>query len=109
MGELSNVRSHIVLKCLFLARIGRPDVLWSVSKLAREVTTWTRACGKRLARLSSYIHHPRNFSQHCHVGSTAKSADLVYFKILISQMILKIQTRPRGARCVFSGVALSYP
>ena len=35
VGELSKVCSQIVLKCLYLARIGRPDVLWSVNKLAR--------------------------------------------------------------------------
>ena len=31
------------------ARIGRLDILWSVSKLARAVTEWTRACEKHLA------------------------------------------------------------
>ena len=35
VGELSEVCSQIVLKCLYLARIGRPDILWSVNKLAR--------------------------------------------------------------------------
>ena len=30
VGELSNTCSQIVLKCLYLARIGRPDILWSV-------------------------------------------------------------------------------
>ena len=39
---------HIVLKCLYLARIGRPDILWSVNKLARSVTKWTQACDRRL-------------------------------------------------------------
>ena len=38
VGELSNACSQIVLKCLYLARIGRPDILWSVNKLARSVT-----------------------------------------------------------------------
>ena len=38
VGELSEVCSQIVLKCLHLARIGRPDILWSVNKLARSVT-----------------------------------------------------------------------
>ena len=33
VGELSKVCSQIVLKCLFLALIGRPDILWSVNKL----------------------------------------------------------------------------
>ena len=55
--ELSKVCSKIVLECLYLTRIGRFDILWSVSKLARAVTKWTRACDKRLERLISHIHH----------------------------------------------------
>ena len=57
VGELSQVCSQIVLKCLYLARIGRPDILWSVNKLARSITKLTKACDKRLNRLISYIHH----------------------------------------------------
>ena len=57
VGELSQVCSQIVLKCLYLERIGRPDILWSVNKLARSITKWTKACHKRLNRLISYIHH----------------------------------------------------
>ena len=72
VGELSEVCSHIVLKCLYLARIGRPDTLWSVNKLARSVTKWTQACDRRLARLISYIHHTNDFRQYCHVGNTAQ-------------------------------------
>ena len=34
VGELSRTCSQIVLKCSYLARIGRPDILWSVNKLA---------------------------------------------------------------------------
>ena len=57
VGELPTVCPQIVRKCLYLARIGRPDILWSVNKLARAVTKWTKACDKRLSRLISYIHH----------------------------------------------------
>ena len=57
VGELSKVCSQSVLKFLYLARIGRPDILWSVNKLARSITKWTKACDKRLNRLISYIHH----------------------------------------------------
>ena len=32
MGEVSHVRSQIVLSCLYLARIGRPDILWAINK-----------------------------------------------------------------------------
>ena len=56
VGEMSTVCSQVVLKCLYLARIGRLDILWSVNKLSRAVTKWTRACDKLLARLISYIH-----------------------------------------------------
>ena len=54
VGELSEVCSQIALTCLYLARIGRPDILWSVNKLARSVTKWTGACDIRLARLISF-------------------------------------------------------
>ena len=53
VGELSTVCSQMVLKRLFWARIGRPDILWSVNKFAQAVTKGTRACDKRLARLIS--------------------------------------------------------
>ena len=41
VGELSHVCSEIVLHCLYLARIGRTDVLRSVNKVARSITEWT--------------------------------------------------------------------
>ena len=53
--EFSTVCPQIVRKCLHLARIERPDILWSVNKFARALTKWTKACDKRLARLISYI------------------------------------------------------
>ena len=67
LENLSNACSQIVLKCLYLARIGRPDILWSVDKLARSITKWTKACDKRLNRLISYIHHACEYKQYCHV------------------------------------------
>ena len=80
VGELSKVRSQIVLKCLHLARIGRPDILWSVHKLARSITKWTKACDKRLSRLISYIHYTSEHKQYCHVGNTAKQCRLGLFQ-----------------------------
>ena len=81
VGELSNVCSQIVLKCLYLARIGRPDILWSVNKLARSITKWTKACDKRLNRLISYIiHHTCKYKQYCYVGNTAEQCRLGLFQ-----------------------------
>ena len=80
VGELSKISSQIVLKCFFLARIGRPDILWSVNKLPRSITKWTKACDKRLNRLISYIHHTCENKQYCHVGKTAKQCRLGLFQ-----------------------------
>ena len=80
VGELSQVCSQIVLKCLYLARIGRPDILWSVNKFARSITKWTKACDKRLCRLISYIHHTCEYKQYSYVGNTGKQCRLGLFQ-----------------------------
>ena len=80
VGELPKVCSQIVIKCLYLARSGRPDILWSVNKLARTVTKWTRPCDKRLARLISSFHHTSGLKQYCHVGNTAQQCRLGLFQ-----------------------------
>ena len=80
VGERTQVCSQIVLKCLYLARIGRPDILWSVSKLARSFKKWTKACDKRLCRLISYIHHTCECKQYGDVGNTAKQCRLGLFQ-----------------------------
>ena len=79
VGELSHVCSQIVLKCLYLARIGRPDILWSVNKLARSITKWTKACDKRLNRLISYIYHTCEYNNIV-MGNTAKQCRLLLFQ-----------------------------
>ena len=73
IGELWEVCSQIVLKCLYLARSG---IIRSVNNLARAVTKWTQACDRRLARLISYIHHKNDYRQYCHAGNTAQHCRL---------------------------------
>ena len=80
VGELSTVCTQIVLKCLHLVRIGRPDILWYVNKLARAETKWTKACDKRSARLISYIHNTCECWQYCYVGNTAQHCRLGLFQ-----------------------------
>ena len=78
-SKLSQVCSQVVLTCMYLARIGRPDILWSVNKLARSVTNWTQSCDKRLARSISCIHHISDYRHCCHVGNTAHHCRLGLF------------------------------
>ena len=80
VGELSKVCSQIVLKCLYLARIGRPDILWSENKIARSITKRTKACDKRLTHSMSYIQHTSEFKQYCHVGNTTQQSRLGFFQ-----------------------------
>ena len=80
VGELSAVCSQMVLKCFYLARIGRPKFLWSVNKLARAVKKWTKSCDKRLVRLILHTHHTSAYRHFCYVGNTAQKCRLVLFQ-----------------------------
>ena len=109
VGELPKVCSHIVLTCLCLARIGRPDILWSVDKLARSITKCTKACGKRLSRLISYIHHKCEYIQYCRLETLPNNADWDCFKTLTSREILKIPNPLLEEHCEFSEGTRSCP
>ena len=43
VGELSKVCSQFILNSFYLARVGRPHILWSVNYLARGITKWNKA------------------------------------------------------------------
>ena len=102
VGELSKVCSQIVLKCSYLARIGRPDILWSVNKLARSITKWTKARDKRLSRFISYIHHTCEYKQYCHVGNTGKQCRVGLFQDSDFAGDLEDSKSPLGGTlCVF--------
>ena len=101
-GELSQVCSQIVLKYMYLARIERLVFLWSVNKLARSITKWTKACDKRLNRLISYIHHTSEYKQNCQVGKTAKQCRLGLFQDSDSARDLEgSKSTSGGTLCVF--------
>ena len=106
LGELSKACSQIVLKCLYLARIGRPDSLWSVNKLARSVTKWTRACDKRFSRLISYIHHTCEYKQYCYVGNTARQCTLGLFQDSAFAGDLEAPREVRTQRTMYKGQAI---
>ena len=103
VGELSKVYSQIVLKCLYLARIGRLDILWSVNKLARSITKWTKACDKRLNRLISYIFITRvNTNSIVMWEIPHNNADCDYFRTLTFAGDLEdSKSTSGGTLCVF--------
>ena len=88
VGELSQVCSQIVLKCLYLARIGRPDILL--------------ICDKCLNRLISYIHHTCEYKQYCYVGNTAKQCRLGLFQDSdLTRDLEDSKSTSGGTLCIF--------
>jgi len=67
-GLLYPVAARIVRKVLFLARVNRPDLIWTVNAFARMVTQWNVACDKHLHRLMSYIRCAKQLRMHCVLG-----------------------------------------
>ena len=94
VGQFSTVCSQVVLKYLYLARICRPDFLWSANKTCSCGHKWTKACDKCLARLISYIHHTSEFRQYC-------------WKTLILQETLRTRSQHQEESYAFSEVARS--
>jgi hypothetical protein len=78
-GQLSSDSCKIVLQALWPARLARPEILWTVNTLAREVTKWTVACDKRLERLISYMHHHASDVQISFVGDTPADCGLFLY------------------------------
>ena len=94
--ELSN-RTIQQLYQVSTPRVRKLVFLWSVSKLTRSITKWTKVCDKRLSRLISYIHHTCEYKQYCHVGNIGKDC----FKNPILQEILMTQNPLLEEHCVF--------
>ena len=67
-GILTRSAAKIVLKCLWIARLTRLDIMWTVNYLARNVTKWTKACDKRLLRLISYINCTSDLVLYAYIG-----------------------------------------
>ena len=59
--------------------MGRPDLLWSVNDLARNVTKWSVACGKRLHRLISCTECTTDWVQTCIVGDRPEQCKIAMF------------------------------
>ena len=78
-GALSAERAKIVLMALWPARMARPELLWTVNRLAREVTRWTKACDKRLRRLIEYMWWHQTDVQISFVGDPPHKCGLFLF------------------------------
>ena len=59
--------------------MNRPDILWTVNMLAREVTKWNKACDKRLHRLMCYLNCTSHQVLTCFVGDPPENCRIALF------------------------------
>ncbi len=78
-GHLPLDAAKIIIQGLCGAHLVRFELLWPVCTSAREVSRWTRVCGKRLHRLMCYIHHTPDHSLESFVGDDAQHCHVVLF------------------------------
>ena len=60
--------ARVIMKIMYGARMARPDLLRTVSYLARFLTKWNEDTDKRLQRLMSYIHHSYSYRMYAYMG-----------------------------------------
>ena len=51
----------------------------AICSIARQLARWMRACGKRLHRLVSYVHHTQEHSLESFVGDKPEDCHVVLF------------------------------
>ncbi len=75
-GVLSTMAVRILMKVLYAARIGRWDLLRSVTYLSRRVTRWTPDCDRRLLKLMMYINCTVDHMAEAFTGESMNSCQL---------------------------------
>ncbi len=65
------------MKCLYVARFVRFDLLWPTGNLARTVSKWIKACDRRLHRLMCYLHSTLDHSLEAFIGDAPEDCHVL--------------------------------
>ena len=68
------------MKCLWLGRLARPDIVKPIGDLATQVQKWSRNCDKALFRLVCYIHSTLG---HRLIGTVGDSAADIWLRLYV--------------------------
>ena len=60
-GELAPNACKLLMKALWLGRLGRPDIIKPIGNLATAVQKWSRNHDRQLARLIAYLHSTTHY------------------------------------------------
>ena len=61
-GQLEEHACAVLMKLLWGARLGRPDVLRAITHLATLVSKWSKACDRMLHRLMAYVSQSTDYT-----------------------------------------------
>jgi hypothetical protein len=61
--------ARVIMKIMYAARMARPDLIRTISSVARFLTKWNEQTDKRLQRLMSYIHHSYSYRMYAYMGA----------------------------------------
>ena len=93
----------IVPKCVYLARVGRPDFFGLWINLLRALTIWTKACDQTFGALDLlHSSHSVNTSNIVMWETQHDNAVQDCFKILTLQETSKTRSQHQEGSCVFS-------
>ena len=76
-GVLHNHAAKVLMRCLWMSRLARPDLSFAARQLATRVTRWTLWECRKMLRLISYVH-PTDHMIQATVGPN-ESPELVVF------------------------------
>ena len=60
-GELAGEACRALMKCLWLGRLARPDIVKPIGDMASKLQCWNKNCDKQLYRLVCYIHSTAHY------------------------------------------------
>jgi hypothetical protein len=79
-GELAGDACKVLMKCLWLGRLARPDIVKPIGDLATQVQKWSKNCDKALYRLICYI---QSTLEHRLIGAVGDSAAHVWLRLYV--------------------------
>ena len=69
-GALSDHAAKVLMKCLWLARLSRPDLLRPITELSRRITRWSSNDDRKLYRLMCYISSSKSYRMRSYIGGS---------------------------------------
>lgn len=78
-GKLQSCAAYIIMKILWVARVCRYDILYSVCQSARLIAKWTSSCDNNLLRLIGYMKKTKYLTLRACVGDTLDKCFLAAF------------------------------